>query len=321
MKSSSTTKKSWRQWLRIHPAAELFPPLSKQEQRALADDIKQYGLRQPVSFIKDVEGNPLLLDGINRLDALELLSEEIVLDNRKIFKQLPADIDADAFVVSQNIHRRHLTAEQKRELIGKRLVADPSKSNLQIAREVRADDKTVASVRRELEGRSEIPSVETRTDTRGRKQPAKVVATTNKKPRLSGWRSLQNKVRDLEAENRRLEDEATPLIPAWDKASSEQRIEFLKARRDEIIRAQHRVRKAYSGGSTDQNHAADTSRDEIRAAASERVRGPRGDLPPPSLVKTIADRAEATSRTRALQDDDLDIPAFLRRTPTGEPIS
>src|SRR6516225_6354917 len=52
MKSSSTTKKSWRQWLRIHPAAELFPPLSKQDLRALADDIKQYGLRQPVSFIR-----------------------------------------------------------------------------------------------------------------------------------------------------------------------------------------------------------------------------------------------------------------------------
>jgi len=320
MKSSSTPKKSWRQWLRIHPAAELFPPLSKQEQRALADDIKQYGLRQPISFIKDVEGNSLLLDGINRLDALELLGEEIAIDNRAIFEQLPADIDADAFVVSQNIHRRHLSAEQKRELIGKRLVADPSKSNLQIAREVRADDKTVASVRRELEARSEIPNVETRTDTRGRKQPAKVVTPTKKKPRLSRWRSLQNKVRDLEAENRRLQHQATPLIPAWDKASPEQRIEFLKSRRDEIIHAQHQVGKAYSGGSTDQNYAPDTSRDEIRAAASERIRGLQGNLPPPSLVKTV-DRAEATSRARALQDDGLDIPAFLRRTPTGEPIS
>jgi hypothetical protein len=131
---------------------------------------------------------------------------------------------------------------------------------------------------------------------------------------------LQNKVRDLEAENRWLQHQATPLIPAWDKASPEQRIEFLKSRRDEIIHAQHQVGKAYSGGSTDQNYAPDTSRDEIRAAASERIRGLQGNLPPPSLVKTV-DRAEATSRARALQDDGLDIPAFLRRTPTGEPIS
>src|SRR5262249_15977305 len=103
--------------------------------------------------------------------------------------------------------------------------ADPSKSNLQIAREIRADDKTVASVRRELEARSEIPNVETRTDTRGRKQPAKVVTPTKKKPRLSRWRSLQNKVRDLEAENRRLQHQATPLIPAWE-AGEERRGDF-----------------------------------------------------------------------------------------------
>jgi hypothetical protein len=172
-----------------------------------------------------------------------------------------------------------------------------------------------------LEASSEIPNVETRTDTRGRKQPAKVVATTNKKPRLSRWRSLKNQVRDLKGENRRLQDEATPLIPAWDKASPEQRIEFLKARRGEIMRAQHRVGKAYSKGLTDQNDAADTSRDELHAPASEPSRGPQGNPPPPPLVKTIADRTEATSRAKALQDDRLDNPPFLRRTPTVEPIS
>jgi hypothetical protein len=37
----------------------------------------------------------------------------------------------------------------------------------------RADDKTVAKVRRELESRSDIPNVETRTDSKGRKQPSK----------------------------------------------------------------------------------------------------------------------------------------------------
>jgi hypothetical protein len=60
-------------------------------------------------------------------------------------------------------------------------------------------------------------------------------------------------VRDLKGKNRRLQDEAARLIPAWDKASPEQQIEFVKARRDEIMRAQLRVGKAYSEGSTDQN--------------------------------------------------------------------
>jgi hypothetical protein len=35
--------------------------------------------------------------------------------------------------MSANIHRRHLTIEQKRELIGKLLKAQPKQSNRQIA--------------------------------------------------------------------------------------------------------------------------------------------------------------------------------------------
>jgi hypothetical protein len=76
------------------------------------------------------------------------------------------------YVLSANVHRRHLTREQKRELIAKVLAADPSKSNREIAQRTKADDKTVASVRREKEGRAEIPHAETRTDSLGRSQPA-----------------------------------------------------------------------------------------------------------------------------------------------------
>ena len=76
-------------------------------------------------------------------------------------------------VLSLNIHRRHLTAEQKRELIARVLKAKPEASNNQIAKQVKANDKTVAKVRSELEARSEIPNVDTRTDTKGRKQPAR----------------------------------------------------------------------------------------------------------------------------------------------------
>ena len=50
-----------------------------------------------------------------------------------------------AYVTSANIHRRHLTAEQKRELIAKLIEADPTKSNRQIAKTVKVDHKTVAS--------------------------------------------------------------------------------------------------------------------------------------------------------------------------------
>jgi hypothetical protein len=82
-------------------------------------------------------------------------------------------VDPYAYVISANLHRRHLTAEQRREIIAKLLKAKPESSNLQVAKQVKADDKTVAKVRRELEGRSEIPNVESRTDIQGRQQPAK----------------------------------------------------------------------------------------------------------------------------------------------------
>jgi ParB-like chromosome segregation protein Spo0J len=253
MNSTSTINKSWRRWLRIHPVAELLPLLDKESLAALAAGIKKHGLKQRVSIIDDEGGNVVLIDGRNRLDALELLGEDITPDNGTIFERFPPDIDIYAHVISLNIHRRHLTSNQKRELLGNLLQVTPEKSDRQIAELAKVDHKTVAVVRKEKEARGEIPHAETRTDTRGRRQPAKVVTTIEKKPRMSKWRSLQNKVRHLKAENRRLQDEATPLIPAWDKASPEQQIEFLKARRGEIMRAQHRVGRAYSEGSTDQN--------------------------------------------------------------------
>src|SRR5215471_17671304 len=73
---------------------------------------------------------------------------------------------------SANIHRRHLTAEQKREIIAELLKANPQRSNNATAKIAKVDDKTVGAVRADLERRSEIPNVSTRTDTRGRKQPA-----------------------------------------------------------------------------------------------------------------------------------------------------
>ena len=43
--------------------------------------------------------------------------------------EIDAETDPYAYVLSANVHRRHLTAEQKRELIAKVLKAQPEKSN------------------------------------------------------------------------------------------------------------------------------------------------------------------------------------------------
>src|SRR5262249_5900996 len=51
-----------------------------------------------------------------------------------------------AYIISKNIHRRHLTPEQRRELIAKLIAAQPEKSDRQIAEEARVDKNVVSRV-------------------------------------------------------------------------------------------------------------------------------------------------------------------------------
>jgi hypothetical protein len=193
----SASSFDWRKHLAVHPAAELLPALLDAELRALADDIKANGLH--TNIVVWSPANPddkyeVLLDGRHRLDALALLGLLCVdeaghlcttkrwLRDRgwsddgapeRLHRQYIEGGDPYALALSYNVHRRHLTAEQKRDLIAKLLKAKPEASNLAIAKQVRvATDKTVAKVRADLEARSEIPNVEARTDAKGRKQPA-----------------------------------------------------------------------------------------------------------------------------------------------------
>ena len=57
--------------LPVHPAAELFPRMSPDELKALAEDIKKNGLKIPVTVWRGNGGRMQLLDGRNRLDAME----------------------------------------------------------------------------------------------------------------------------------------------------------------------------------------------------------------------------------------------------------
>jgi hypothetical protein len=81
--------------------------------------------------------------------------------------------DPYAYVVSANLHRRHLDAEAKREVIAALVKAQPEKSNRQIAAMTDTSHPTVGKIRSEAEARGEVPRVTTHTDTKGRHQPAK----------------------------------------------------------------------------------------------------------------------------------------------------
>lgn len=164
--------KSWRDVLPIHPAADLFPRMSESELRELGDDIRRNGLHEGVALF---DGQ--LLDGINRLDAMEMAGIKLVVGNgqfdwKSIGHRNVNGIDPITFVVSKNIHRRHLTAEQKRDLVTELIKRQPEKSDRQIAEQIKSNRTTVGQIRKKLEKSGDVSTIDTRTDARGRKQPA-----------------------------------------------------------------------------------------------------------------------------------------------------
>jgi hypothetical protein len=169
---------SWRDVLPVHPAAELFPQLSRDELLELGEDIKRHGGLPaiPVTLWRaEADPQAFLLDGRNRLDAMEAVGLP-VLDKHgewltRMERRFIRGGDPYAYVISANIRRRHLTAEQRRDLIAKLIEAEPSKSDRQIAETVKASHHTVGAVRAEMEGRGQVAHVGIRTDTKGRKQP------------------------------------------------------------------------------------------------------------------------------------------------------
>jgi hypothetical protein len=117
-------KKSWREVYKVHPAADLFPMLPEDELRKLGEDIKANGLKEKIILWSGDDDDQYLLDGRNRLDAMELVGMETVVDNGK-YKSLKLDLydnegdDPYTFVISKNIRRRHLTKEQQADRIVK----------------------------------------------------------------------------------------------------------------------------------------------------------------------------------------------------------
>jgi DNA-binding Lrp family transcriptional regulator len=123
----------------------------------------------------------MALDGRNRLEALSELGQiawrsiaEGGKPDRKYFQVLNIADDAElgGYIRSLNDHRRHLNREQKRAWAARELTANPDQSNRRIAETVGIDHETVGAVRDDLERRGGLRRVETRIDTKGRKQPA-----------------------------------------------------------------------------------------------------------------------------------------------------
>jgi hypothetical protein len=273
--------KRWRDVLRIHPAAELFPLMTPDELHTLGEDIKKNGLTSPIVLWRPHPQAPVqLLDGRNRLDAIEIatgspaevgapsIAAGAFLACNKV-SVLEKPVDPFAYVISANIHRRHLSAEQKREMIAKLIRADPSKSDRQIADTAKVSPTTVGTVRAKMEATGDVSKLDRRRDRKGRQQPVKK-GTTAKSPRGKTTEAQETKAaRSL--------DKPKPRDGIGPNSSNE--AARLRARNEELERENGRLER--------ENLALRSEVDELRA----------------ELAK------------RAPVDDGLDIPPSLRRGP------
>jgi hypothetical protein len=175
----------------VHPATELLPMMGEVELDNLARDIAENGLQEPVVFWADNTAQKesgqhwglrhcprYLLDGRSRLAALARLGWQ--LEDMRCPTKTPQHpmtvipawrrkphivigawpwryLDPWAYVLSANLHRRHLTPEQRREVTAGMLRRRPELSDRAIAGMVAVSDKTVSAVRGALEANAEIP--------------------------------------------------------------------------------------------------------------------------------------------------------------------
>lgn len=106
-----------------HPACSLFPELEGEYFEKLKNDIKEKGLLEKITLIIDsATAKKMILDGRNRYRACKETR------TRMAFEEYWDD-DPIGFVISKNIHRRHLTASQRAAIAtaSKRLYAEEGK--------------------------------------------------------------------------------------------------------------------------------------------------------------------------------------------------
>jgi hypothetical protein len=210
------------------------------ELRELGADILANGLTTPIALWRaHPKGQAQLLDGRNRLDAIEMIIGPVEIGAPSLaagkdftalnsVMVLDKPVDPFVYVISANVRRRHLTTEQREAALAKIIARNPEKSDRQFAKEIGFDHKTIGRARAKGEDVGSIPHVETRIDSEGRKQPAKkkpknakttTKATTAAPPATTdiGENStaelarLRARIGELENEKRRLEIENAGL--------------------------------------------------------------------------------------------------------------
>src|SRR6476660_3645712 len=126
-----------------HPLANMFPMIEEKELENLKASIAKSGILEQIRLFQG-----MILDGRNRYAAGKACGDQF---NAKDFKEWIGTIEeAETWVLETNLHRRHLTAKQKQEMVRERIKKCTGMSNRQIAKQLSVSHTMVADERERL---------------------------------------------------------------------------------------------------------------------------------------------------------------------------
>ena len=162
--------------MKWHPYAENYPLLEGDEYVAFMKDIDARGVHEAVKY-RMVNGDREYLDGRNRARVCEDLKIECPEECVEV-----ADDQVAAFIDSLNLHRRHLTKEQRQARVG--ILRAQGEGLRGIADKLGVHHSTVAQDVANIEDRSGVgnPTPETVVGRDGKKYKARTAARRTGKP-------------------------------------------------------------------------------------------------------------------------------------------
>jgi ParB-like chromosome segregation protein Spo0J len=138
---------------------QVMPPLSDEEFKALMDDIAENGVQVPVV----VDDAGFIIDGFHRVRAWEQMKvfhHDLPPYKTEIASDATTEAEKRDLAWRLNMKRRHLSPEQKREMLAAKIKESTEWTDNRIAELMAVDDKTVRRVRKALETRKDIPVLE-----------------------------------------------------------------------------------------------------------------------------------------------------------------
>ncbi|WP_157225316.1 MULTISPECIES: ParB/RepB/Spo0J family partition protein [Gordonia] len=140
-----------------------MPPLTADERAELEESIRINGVQVPILVSTD----GTIVDGHHRD---EIARKYNLHCPRTVSDKGEQELRGLAF--SLNLHRRHLTREQKRQIVAESIKADPHLSDREHAKRTGASPSTAGAVRRDLEESGQVSNLDSRVSGDGRVRPA-----------------------------------------------------------------------------------------------------------------------------------------------------